>query len=89
MSRLNLNQIAKEYRKTPKTFRNYVRELKIPHIRLGREMLFDPAQVEKHLEELTRSWIATPPDIKAKSPKKPQRRTRTASSSRYEKLRER
>lgn len=43
-----------------RTFRKYVRQYKIPHIRLGRDMLFNPQDVENYLKNLT--FINQPPD---------------------------
>jgi hypothetical protein len=83
MARLNLNQIAEAYRRSPKTFRKYVRELKIPHIQLGREMLFDPAEVERHLVSLSESGDRAAPDLKAKPAAKRTTRGPRPEAKRY------
>lgn len=49
MQRLTLQEIAAKYRKTPKTFSRYVRDLGIPHERIGRSMVFDEATVAMFL----------------------------------------
>lgn len=51
--KLTLAEIAKEYKRTPRTFRKYVLDLGVPYILLGKSMMFDPAKVEAFLESLT------------------------------------
>lgn len=51
--RVTLKEIARLMNRCEKTFRKYVIKYKIPHIRLGRDMLFDVAEVENHLRKLT------------------------------------
>jgi len=46
---LTLSQMAERLNRCPKTFRKYVEELDIPHIRLGRDFLFDPDEVTAYL----------------------------------------
>jgi hypothetical protein len=47
---ITLKEMAKILSRCPKTFARYVELYDIPHIRLGRDLLFDPAKVEAHLE---------------------------------------
>ena len=47
---LTLTQMAERLNRCPKTFRKYVDALDIPHIRLGRDLLFDAAEVTAHLK---------------------------------------
>ena len=51
--RVTLKEMARLLNRCEKTFRKYVLEYKIPHIRLGRDMLFDAEEVEKFLLNLT------------------------------------
>jgi excisionase family DNA binding protein len=53
--RVTLKQMADHLNRCEKTFRKYVLEYKIPHIRLGRDMLFDTEEVESFLLNLTMS----------------------------------
>lgn len=48
---LSLNEMAAQLNRCGKTFAKYVRKYDIPHIRLGRDMLFDPERVIAFLEE--------------------------------------
>ena len=50
---VTLKEMAALLNRCERTFRKYVIEYKIPHIRLGRDMLFDAAEVESHLKNLT------------------------------------
>ncbi len=51
--RVTLKEMARILHRCEKTFRKYVGEYKIPHIRLGRDMLFNVAEVENHLRNFT------------------------------------
>ena len=51
--RIPLKEMARLLNRCEKTFRKYVIEYKIPHIRLGRDMLFNVAEVENYLKNLT------------------------------------
>ncbi len=53
-NRLTLREMAQRLSRCPKTFRKYVIEYQIPHICLGRDMLFDAAEVENYLSNFTR-----------------------------------
>ncbi|MFN6965257.1 MAG: hypothetical protein ACK4S4_16035 [Pyrinomonadaceae bacterium] len=77
--RLTLIEIAAEYHRHPKTFRKYVLKLDIPHVKLGRDMLFDRDQVRDFLESLGESKLRV--DLKRKTvSKKP---ARTGETKRY------
>jgi hypothetical protein len=52
MSLLDLEATAKHFHRSPRQFRDDVKRLAIPHIRIGRRMLFDAARVELFLESL-------------------------------------
>jgi excisionase family DNA binding protein len=52
-NRITLKEMAQRLNRCPKTFRKYVIEYQIPHICLGRDMLFNAAEVEKFLSNLT------------------------------------
>jgi excisionase family DNA binding protein len=51
--RLTLSQMAEKLNRCPKTFRKYVDELDIPYIQLGRDFLFDEAEVIAYLRVRT------------------------------------
>jgi hypothetical protein len=52
MSLLDLESAAKHFHRSPRQFRDDVKRLTIPHIRIGRRMLFDAARVELYLESI-------------------------------------
>ncbi len=52
-SRITLKEMANRLNRCPKTFRKYVIEYQIPHICLGRNMLFSAVEVEEFLSNLT------------------------------------
>ncbi len=52
-NRITLKEMAQKLNRCPKTFRKYVVEYQIPHICLGRDMLFNAVEVEKFLSNLT------------------------------------
>jgi excisionase family DNA binding protein len=52
-NRITLKEMAQRLNRCPKTFRKYVIEYQIPHICLGRDMLFNAAEVENYLSTLT------------------------------------
>lgn len=47
---LSLSEMATRLNRCTKTFIKYVDAYDIPHIRLGRDLLFDPVKVETYLE---------------------------------------
>jgi hypothetical protein len=51
--RISLKEMAQRLNRCPKTFRKYVIEYQIPHICLGRDMLFNAVEVEDFLTALT------------------------------------
>ena len=51
--RITLKEMAQRLNRCPKTFRKYVTEYQIPHICLGRDMLFNAVEVENYLSNLT------------------------------------
>ncbi len=52
-NRITLKEMAQRLNRCPKTFRKYVIEYQIPHICLGRDMLFNATEVENFLTNLT------------------------------------
>ena len=44
--RLTLTAMAKRLNFTPKTFKKYVTSLRIPHLKFGNTLRFDPVEVE-------------------------------------------
>ena len=52
-NRITLKEMAQRLNRCPKTFRKYVVEYQIPHICLGRDMLFNAVEVEEFLSNLT------------------------------------
>jgi len=52
-NRSTLKEMAQKLNCCPKTFRKYVIEYQIPHICLGRDMLFNAAEVENYLSNFT------------------------------------
>jgi excisionase family DNA binding protein len=60
---LSLSEMAHRLNFHPKTFRKYVIENQIPHIKLGRDMRFDATKVERYLETLATTAAAVPPLI--------------------------
>lgn len=64
-----LAKMADAYGVCQKTFKRYVREYRIPHEKLGREMYFDPDEVRAHLRRVADERAAAPaavPDPRAK-----------------------
>lgn len=53
MQLLTLSQMAERCNRSTKTFRKYVLEYDVPHIRMGRDLLFDENKVHAHLEKIT------------------------------------
>lgn len=51
--RVTLKEMARLLNRCEKTFRKYVCEYQIPHIRLGRDMLFNVSEVENYLKFMT------------------------------------
>jgi len=47
--KLTLSEMAARMHRSTKTFAKYVHKLSIPHIKLGKEFLFDAEEVEKFL----------------------------------------
>ena len=88
-NRITLKEMAQKLNRCPKTFRKYVIEYQIPHICLGRDMLFNVAEVENYLSNFTlmnqsstrRSEVAVSRKLKTKrnSKKLEQSRNRYAS----------
>lgn len=50
---VTVKEMAGILNRCERTFRKYVREYNIPHIRLGRDMLFNASEVENFLKNLT------------------------------------
>lgn len=50
---LTLSEMAKRVNRSTKTFRKYVLEYDVPHIRMGRDLLFDEGKTLAHLEKIT------------------------------------
>lgn len=50
---LTSQEMAQRLNRCQKTFAKYVRSYKIPHIKLGRDMLFDEAEVIAFLKDLS------------------------------------
>lgn len=83
--KLTTEEIAAVYRCSPKTWRKRVVAMKIPHIKLGRAMLFDAGAVELHLSTLVPAEpLENDGRRSARSAKRP--RTNRAASSRYREL---
>jgi hypothetical protein len=78
--RIPLKQMAEMYSRCTKTFRKYVIDLGIPHVTLGRDMLFDPVEVDTFLRRQT--IVPETPSLAPKQAKK----TKTKKSTRYEEL---
>ncbi len=88
-NRITLKEMAQRLNRCPKTFRKYVIEYQIPHICLGRDMLFNALEVEKYLSNLTmvnqlstqqiQVYNANKPKTKPNSKKLVQSRNRYAS----------
>lgn len=53
MQLLTLSQMAERCNRSTKTFRKYVLDYDVPHIRMGRDLLFDENKVLAHLEKIT------------------------------------
>jgi hypothetical protein len=83
MKRLTLTQIAERYNRCTKTFLKYVDELGIPHIKLGRDRLFDPVEVDAYLRTIDRQ--NKKPDLSRKKVSKKQAPS-TNDSAFYESL---
>jgi excisionase family DNA binding protein len=50
---VTLKEMAEILNRCPKTFRKYVEKYNIPHIRLGRDMLFNALEVVTFLRDMT------------------------------------
>lgn len=50
---LTLKETARRINRCERTFKKYVIDYQIPHILLGRDMLFDWNEVKDHLRKLT------------------------------------
>jgi excisionase family DNA binding protein len=68
--RVTLKQMANHLNRCEKTFRKYVVEYKIPHIRLGRDMLFNVEEVENFLLNLTMEGDLIQADKKTETARK-------------------
>jgi hypothetical protein len=53
MALLTLSQMAERLNRSSKTFLKYVSLYDVPHIRMGRDLLFDEGKVVAHLEKIT------------------------------------
>lgn len=56
---LNSSEMAARLNRCSKTFLKYVDKYDIPHIRLGRDLLFDPVKVKDYLENYHQKRTAT------------------------------
>lgn len=65
--KLTLKQMAERLNRCERTFKKYVIEYRVPHIKLGRDMLFNPIEVETYLKNLTFAEIEKHPLSKLKS----------------------
>ena len=52
MQLYTLKEMAGLYKRSARTFRKYVKDLKIPHTKLGNAFLFDPQKVALYLESV-------------------------------------
>jgi hypothetical protein len=77
--RLTLEQMAFKLNRCSKTFRKYVATYEIPHIRLGRDLLFDEAEVIRHLK-------ARSTNTKIKLERKSVQKPKPSGNERYAKL---
>ena len=88
--RITLKEMAQKLNRCPKTFRKYVVEYQIPHILLGRDMLFDAAEVENYLSNLTLinqlSTVESGVSVSKISKTKPNSKKPEQSKSRYASL---
>lgn len=50
---LTLSEMSKRLGRSTKTFRKYVDQYQIPHIRMGNDFLFDEAEVVAYLKKYT------------------------------------
>jgi len=89
-NRLTLREMAQRLNRCPKTFRKYVIEYQIPHICLGRDMLFDTTEVENYLSNFTlinqSSTQEFPIQIARKSKTKSNTKNSDKSRNRYANL---
>ena len=75
---LTLSEMADECNRSAKTFRKYVDKLSIPHVRLGRDLLFDKDEVLAYLKSLTKQHPEQTLD-----PAKPRMRSRAVGKGRF------
>jgi excisionase family DNA binding protein len=83
---LTLAEMADELRFCTKTFRKYVKEYRIPHSGLGRNMRFNKDQVISYLEERSRQETDKPTDLKPAKLPAPKSANRQNFSEYYEAL---
>ncbi len=79
-NRLTLREMAQRLNRCPKTFRKYVIEYQIPHICLGRDMLFDATEVENYLSNFTRINQSSTQEPQIQIPKKLKTKSNTKNS---------
>lgn len=75
---LSLEEMAAELGKCSKTFAKYVRKYRIPHLKLGRTMLFDQVEVIAFLKARVAIGSNTPETVPS-SPKRVTSRKRSTS----------
>ena len=61
--KLTLAEIAVAYNRCSKTFLKYVELLSIPHVKLGRDRLFDKDEVDQFLKQLNESSLTKRVDL--------------------------
>jgi excisionase family DNA binding protein len=88
--RVTLKEMARLLNRCEKTFRKYVVEYQIPHICLGRDMLFNVEEVESYLKNMTmmneNSTSAAAATTKSKSKSKRNKTNLDKSKNKYANL---
>jgi len=79
-NRLTLREMAQRLNRCPKTFRKYVIEYQIPHICLGRDMLFDATEVENYLSNFTQINQSSTQEPQIQIPRKSKTKSNTKNS---------
>jgi excisionase family DNA binding protein len=61
-------EVAEQFRVTPRTIQRWARDRRVPHVRIGRRILFQEAQVEQILAAYQQSVIEPAPSSTVPNP---------------------
>ncbi|MGI8468927.1 MAG: hypothetical protein ACR2N3_10785 [Pyrinomonadaceae bacterium] len=78
--RVKLSVMARILSRCPKQFKQDVKKYDIPHLGIGRDLLFYPQEVEEYLSELTKARNSKLKEVKEKTIKNKSMRQHSFSS---------